>query len=220
MRYFTADLHIGDKTIARWRRFPTVEEHDGALLSRINGCVGADDELWLLGDLCRPNLASVRALRRSIACKHVHVILGNHDKRSLFETLMREEGLFESVGYYAEIGKVRREGYKLCLSHYPMLDWNRAIHGAYMLHGHIHSQPAEEERGALPAGMAGSPRDNAHDGMGMSGYNAWCREQGIRRYDVGVDANGYQPVSVEEILAYLPDDITWRRMHHLPDDWT
>lgn len=218
-RYFTADLHTGDKAIARWRRFATVAAHDEAIIAGINGRVAEDDELWILGDVCHPNLASVRAVREAIACRHVRVIVGNHDKRSLFETLMREEGLFEGVEYYAEVGKVRREGYKLCLSHYPMLDWNRAIHGAYMLHGHIHSQPAEDEAGrgrlGLPPGMEGQPHDATRGGMGLRGYNAWCRDQGIRRYDVGVDANGYRPVSAGEVVAYLPDDVTWRRMHHL-----
>lgn len=225
MLFFSSDLHLGDKAIIRWRGFPSVSAHDQAILAAINRRVGLDDELWLLGDLCHPNRASVRALREGIRCEHVHVIVGNHDKQSLFQNLMREERLFESVDYYAEVGKVRREGYKLCLSHYPMLDWNRAIHGAYMLHGHIHSQPADDEPTApngepvATAAMAGRPHDNTRDGMGMRGYNAWCREQGIRRFDVGVDANGYAPVSVEEIRAYLPDDASWRRMHHLPDDW-
>lgn len=67
--------------------------------------------------------------------------------------------------------------------------------------------------------MSGRPHDNAHEGMGMRDYNAWCREQGIRRYDVGVDANGYAPVSAGEVVAYLPGDETWRRMHGLPADW-
>lgn len=218
-RFFTADLHVGDKAIAGWRRFSSVEAHDAAIIAGINGRVGARDELWLLGDLCHPNLASVRRLRNSINCENIHVIVGNHDKRSLFETLMREEHLFASVDYYAELGKVKREGYKFCLSHYPMLDWNRAIHGAYMLHGHIHSQPADTEEHGIVPGMEGRPHDNTRNGMGMRGYNTWCREQGIRRYDVGVDANTYQPVSAEEIMAYLPDDSAWRRMHHLPDDW-
>lgn len=219
MRFFTADLHIGDKAIAHWRRFESVQAHDAAVLAGINGRVDSGDELWILGDVCRTNLASIRAVREAIACGHVHVIVGNHDKRSPFETLMREERLFESVDYYAEVGKVRREGYKFCLSHYPMLDWNRAIHGAYMLHGHIHSLPAVKEGGRVAPGMAGRPRDSVHDGMGMSGYNAWCRDQGVRRYDVGVDANGYAPVSAEEIVAYLPDDASWRKTHGLPDDW-
>lgn len=218
-RFFTADLHVGDKAIAGWRRFSSVEAHDVAVVGGINERVDRDDELWLLGDICHPNRASIRRLRAAINCEHIHVIVGNHDKRSLFENLMRDEHLFESVDYYAELGKVRREGYKFCLSHYPMLDWNRAIHGAYMLHGHIHSQPADGENPGLAPGMAGRPHDNTRDGMGMRGYNAWCREQGIRRYDVGVDANGYHPVSAEEIMAYLPGDAEWRNMHHLPADW-
>lgn len=45
-----------------------------------------------------------------------------------------------------------------------------------MLHGHIHS-----------------------DGS----YNLCNRETGIRRYDVGVDANGYMPVSIKKIEEFL-----------------
>lgn len=214
-RYFTSDLHIADKAIARWRGFSSPSEHDAMILEGINATAAEGDELWILGDICHPNLASVRAFRTSVNCAHVHVIVGNHDKRSLFETCMHEEHLFESVGYYAELGKVRREGYKFCLSHYPMLDWNRATHGSYMLHGHIHSLPEDAK------GEAGqnAPRDITRGGMGMRGYNALCRDGGIRRYDVGVDANGYRPVSAEQIVSYLPDDATWRAMHGLPHDW-
>ncbi len=189
MRYFTADLHIGDKAIARWRQAASVEEHDAVLLDAINRTVGAEDELWILGDVCRPNVASVKAVRDAIACEHVSIIVGNHDERSKFLTC----GGFETVEYYAEIGKVARDGYKLCLSHYPMLDWNRAIHGAYMLHGHIHSLPAAP--GPVP--------DVEHGGMGMRGYNEWCRAQGRRRFDVGVDACGYAPVSIDQIIAFF-----------------
>lgn len=217
-RYFTSDLHITDKAIARWRGFPSTDEHDAMVLGKLNATVAEEDELWILGDICHPNLASIRTFRTSIACAHVHVIIGNHDKRSLYETLMHKEHLFESVGYYAEVGKVRREGYKFCLSHYPMLDWNRATHGSYMLHGHIHSLPKDLADVAVGARQDG-PRDVTQGGMGMRGYNALCRDNGIRRYDVGVDANGYHPVSAEQIISRLPDDATWRALHGLPDDW-
>ena len=54
MRYFTADLHLGDKPIISWRGFgDDVAAHDAMILSRLNERVGEDDELWLLGDLCR-----------------------------------------------------------------------------------------------------------------------------------------------------------------------
>ena len=202
MHYFTADLHLGDKTIAHWRGFASVEEHDAFIQAGL-AQLAPDDELWLLGDLCRQNVASAQALRAAIPCEQVHVIVGNHDAGPKFETC----GGFASVDYYAQVGKVTREGYKFVMSHYPMLDWDRAFHGSYMLHGHIHSLPTECADG-LPA-----PQDRAHGGFGMRGYNEWNRAQGIRRYDVGMDANAYRPVSAEQIVAFFPDDARWAEMH-------
>jgi len=204
MNFFTSDLHIGDKTIARWRGFDSVEAHDGLLLSRLAERVGADDELWILGDVCKATVAAVRALREALACERVHVVIGNHDTGSKFLTC----GGWASVDYYAQVGKVAREGYKFVMSHYPMLDWDRAFHGSYMLHGHIHSLPAEGGTAGLP-----TPVDRSNGGLGLRGYNEWNRDHGVRRYDVGVDANGYAPVSAEQIVAFFPDDATWREMH-------
>ncbi len=64
----------------------------------------------------------------------------------------------------------------LVLCHYPLMDWPSLRHGAIHLHGHLHA-PAS--------------------------YNEWNRRQGLLRYDVGVDANGYAPVSLDEVLAYF-----------------
>ncbi len=204
MRYFTADLHLGDKPIISWRGFgDDVAAHDAMILSRLNERVGEDDELWLLGDLCRARIEDVMAMRESIACRTVHVVVGNHDSRSKFVTC----GLFDSVDYYAQVGRHKRDGYKFVMSHYPMLDWDRAYHGSFMLHGHIHSLPVE------PGGDV-APLDAHAGGMGMRGYNVWNAKHGVRRYDVGVDANGYYPVSAEEILAAMPSDAEWSAMHH------
>ena len=142
-------------------------------------------------------------MRESIACRTVHVVVGNHDSRSKFVTC----GLFDSVDYYAQVGRHKRDGYKFVMSHYPMLDWDRAYHGSFMLHGHIHSLPVE------PGGDV-APLDAQAGGMGMRGYNVWNAKHGVRRYDVGVDANGYYPVSAEEILAAMPSDAEWSAMHH------
>lgn len=73
-----------------------------------------------------------------------------------------------------EFGLDKRR-YQLC--HYPIADWNGKGSGAYHLHGHIHSHGME--------------------------YNEACRERGLRRYDVGMDANGYCPVSLEQICAFF-----------------
>ncbi|MDO4797615.1 MAG: GNAT family N-acetyltransferase [Coriobacteriales bacterium] len=203
-RVFTADLHVGNKIIARWRGFgDDVDAHDDFVLCHLEEHLLADDELWILGDVCRPRVADVRRLRAAIPCEHVSVIVGNHDTRSKFVTA----GGFDVVEYYAHVGKVRRDGYKFVLSHYPMLDWDRAYHGSYMLHGHIHSLPPESEL-----------TDFGHGGNTMRNYNGQMRELGIRRYDVGVDANHMAPVTAQQVIAALPSDQEWTTLHGLPVD--
>ena len=203
-RVFTADLHLGDKAIARWRGFgEDVRAHDELIVNRLEACLAPDDELWLLGDVCRPRVEDVLRLRALIPCEHINVIVGNHDARSKFVTA----GGFETVEYYAHVGRVRREGYRFVLSHYPMLDWDRAYHGSYMLHGHIHSLSAQSRQ-----------VDGGSGGMGMRGYNERMRAEGIRRYDVGVDANDMAPVTAEQIVAALPSNDEWTARHGLPVD--
>ena len=65
---------------------------------------------------------------------------------------------------------------RIILCHYPFAEWDCARHGSLHLHGHIHSSPE---------------------------YNLAQREAGMFRYDVGVDANNYAPVSLKEIEAFF-----------------
>lgn len=67
-------------------------------------------------------------------------------------------------------------GLRIALMHYPLLEWFKQRHGSLMLHGHIHS---------------------------TGEYNEENRKNGIRRYDVGVDANHYYPVSLEQIKTFF-----------------
>lgn len=75
------------------------------------------------------------------------------------------------------IVKLNIHGKKLILSHFPLMDWASMAHGSWHLHGHIHS-----------CGTV---------------YNELNRRQGLMRYDVGVDANGYLPVSLDELRAWF-----------------
>ena len=71
---------------------------------------------------------------------------------------------------------VSLNGRYFALMHYPMLSWPKKNNGSIHLHGHIHSDES---------------------------YNLKNREDGILRYDVGVDANQYLPVSVQQILRFF-----------------
>ena len=84
-----------------------------------------------------------------------------------------DQSLFSWVKEYAEL---KYEGYQFILFHYPIAEWNGFYHGAIHLRGHQHN-PAQV---------------NVHN-----------RDNGFRRYDVGVDANHQMPVSIVDIINFL-----------------
>lgn len=89
-----------------------------------------------------------------------------------------DERLFKEVHKLTEIHVgVRGTNYSITLCHFPMLSWPKSRHGSIHLHGHIHSRGSE--------------------------YNLQMKTEGVRRYDVGVEANNYLPVSLEEVLSFM-----------------
>lgn len=85
----------------------------------------------------------------------------------------RSFNFFEEVTMYKEINY---DKHRFVLMHYPIMDWNHMYHGSYMLHGHLHNQAI---------------------------YNHKNKTEGLRRYDVGVDANNFMPVSVDKIVRFF-----------------
>ena len=84
-----------------------------------------------------------------------------------------ENYLFESISDYKEINYMNTQ---FILFHYPILEWNSFFRGSIHLHGHQHNH---------------------------ADYNLQNLQNGIRRYDVGVDANNMSPVSADEIIAFF-----------------
>lgn len=86
-----------------------------------------------------------------------------------------DESLFEEI---CDFKVIKYNGFVFSLMHYPLLEWPHFFHQGIHLHGHQHNH---------------------------KDYNLKMREEGIRRYDVGVDANEYRPISIEEILAFMEE---------------
>lgn len=84
-----------------------------------------------------------------------------------------DRSLFEWVKDYHSLSYQKRQ---FILFHYPIAEWDRSHHGSIHLHGHQHNKAA---------------------------HNAANAEQELLRYDVGVDANGMAPVSIEEVLNFF-----------------
>ena len=205
MIWFTADTHFGHSNIlgGNQRPFGSIEQMNARLIAAINERVSCRDTLYVLGDFSyRTTVAEALRLRERINCEHVRLIRGNHDKDwGLLEPPARDvvrngrggakrgsgsamrpapaasaDAPFEAVLDYLELKPGECHGTRMVLSHYPMLSWNGKRRGSIQLHGHIHADRA---------------------------YNERNRQRGILRYDVGVDANGYAPVSRDEILDFF-----------------
>ena len=67
------------------------------------------------------------------------------------------------------------QGRWFIMCHFPLLSWNGMYRGSFHLHGHQHNPPE---------------------------YNLANRAAGVKRIDVGVDAQAMSPVSIEEIIAF------------------
>lgn len=85
-----------------------------------------------------------------------------------------DESLFEDIYDFLEL-----KGYcstSISLMHYAMPEWSKSRHGSIHLHGH---------------------QRNGFE------YNMQMKEQGIKRYDVGVDGNVYFSVNLNQILKFM-----------------
>ncbi len=157
--FFTSDTHFGDHRTLNIhnRAFGSVAEMDAALVAGWNAAVGADDEVWHLGDVARRAADVELLLARLNGAKHL--IAGNNDPPGT-----RAAVGWTSVADYAELDL---DGRKLVLCHYPFRSWSGQHRGSINLHGHSHGRLKP-----LP-----------------------------RQHDVGVDARGFRPVTLEEIVG-------------------
>lgn len=187
MIFFTSDLHLGhEKAITFSQRpFANVEEMNNVLIDNINKTVDKDDELWVLGDFSfKISRDEVREWRNRIICKHVHLVTGNHDRD------YSDDHIFQSVQPYKEL---KTEYGKVILFHYPIWEWSSMHYGTIHLHGHIHST-GDYNKNNLK--MKCCDRFS-------SGHLVKDENLRLRIYDVGVDANEYRPISLEEIAALM-----------------
>ncbi len=173
MVYFTSDMHFGHQNVISHtnRPYADVEAMDRALIDNWNRRVQPKDEVYILGDITMKGPEYAEEILGQLRGRK-YLILGNHDYFA-DNKKFHPEWYFEWVKDY-HLLKWQNERFVLC--HYPFEEWNYCRHGAYHLHGHIHSSPD---------------------------YNTAMRARGMLRYDVGVDANHYAPVALQEILSFF-----------------
>lgn len=177
MEMFIADTHFGHENILEECRthFRSVEEMDERILENINRKMNKSDTLYILGDFSFRSKRDPREYLEAIRPKKV-LILGNHD-RDWLRHLSEEEKARYFLGIHEQFS-LKRNGIELHLCHFPRLAWSRSHYFAQSLSlcGHIHdardTTPAARLFPLVPC-----------------------------QYNVGVDVNGFEPVTLAETVA-------------------
>ncbi|WP_169974017.1 phosphoesterase [Campylobacter sp. RM16191] len=162
--FFTSDLHFGHKSVLNFcpcfRNFRSVDEMDHRLIELWNYTVGANDEIYNLGDFSfYRDIEKTISISKRLNGKHT-LILGNHDElikenRDELLKMSKFDGnrLFEEIVDYKELAlKFKDDGYRLVLFHYPILEWNKGHYGSILLYGHVHDSISPLKGRALNVG--------------------------------------------------------------------
>lgn len=176
--WFQSDQHFYHSNVIKYsnRPFENVEEMNNTIINNINEVVMPDDDLWLLGDFIFGTAGKAKDILRRINCKNLYYVFGNHDKEMRKEEI---RGFFKSMDEYKEItinDPSTNLPQKICMMHYPHLEWNQCFRGSWMLHGHTH---------------------------GNLKYPEMLSNHKIT--DVGVDCWNYYPVSYTELKTLFKD---------------
>lgn len=131
--FVTADLHFNHAGILNFTRrpFKDVASMNQGLIDRWNAVVGPTDEVYVVGDFGFSNkrdpLEDIFAELKG----RKHLIIGNHDEQNRTVLALG----WESQQHYL---KLRWEGKRAILCHYPLETWDGAHRGYIHLHGHSH----------------------------------------------------------------------------------
>ena len=182
MIYFTADTHFRHGKIIDYslRPFADIDEHDQTLITNWNNAVHPEDEVYILGDFIFTRDRNDVEKMTRRLHGKKYLILGNHDRFELCQ------GSFEWVkDYYV----LEAHGLKWVLFHFPLLIWwkqTKTVH----LHGHVHNK----------AENMNSPFQRQYQFLASQ----------ERCFNVGVDVNGFAPVSAEALVRRLQPTATSR----------
>ena len=148
--WFTSDTHFGHTNIAGpkvsvwkngYRNFNSVQEMNDALVTNINKIVGEDDILYHLGDWSFGGIHNIYYFRKSLICKNIHLMLGNHDQHITNKDIKFHDTSFNPIDLFTSVQEVKTEKIGKSyfhLSHYSHQVWPGSHKGVIHLFGHSH----------------------------------------------------------------------------------
>lgn len=176
--FFTSDLHFNHEGVIGYcrRPFSNVEEMNETLIKNWNDTVKDTSTIFCLGDFAWGKIDMWRPIVERLK-GHIILIKGNHDFKQLKSQAQFDE-LFEHSLLQINIEIEKR---KIILNHYPLLCYAGIYREkkdlVYNLHGHIHTMK---------------------NSIGKD-FERYTTLAYPTQYDVGVDMNGYKPISWKQV---------------------
>jgi len=137
--FFTSDTHFSHNAILEYanRPFSDIKTHDEILIKNWNNSVPSDGIVIHQGDfsmgLRSEKLKWILESLNGI----IYLIKGNHEKDIMKKAWARL--YFENIQLRYDIDIIHNgEIITIIADHYPLLTWNKKIHGSYHTHGHCH----------------------------------------------------------------------------------
>lgn len=136
MIYYISDTHLGDLKVFNkcHRPFANLEEMHSVIIDKWNNKVGNNDKVYVLGDLVDEDKPELLKVFKKLNGKK-HLIVGNHDTKNL--CFIKESNIFDSIDF---IKLIEDLNHKVCLCHYPLMDWMEFNRNGLHIYGHIHNK--------------------------------------------------------------------------------
>ena len=166
--FFTSDTHWGHFNISKYchRPFNSRSEMDNALIDNWNKVVPQDGIVVHCGDFMLPHKEDIKEYEKVLKKLNGNILLCRGNHDRIPLSIEPQGKLISVV----DVAMVYVDGVKIMASHYPML----AYPADYQVFGHIHT---------LSDGICHGIDGDVNNRMRKT------------QYDVGVDQNGYKPVS-------------------------
>lgn len=140
--FFTGDLHLNDPRMLTFtnpdgtfcRPFASVREHDDYICDNWQDTVGANDTVYLTGDIAS-DFAGIDRIGRLNGEKHL--ILGNNDKLN---------ALCYAYGFESVRACVAFPEYRFIASHRPIHERDFDGRFTHNVHAHVHCNLIEDAR--------------------------------------------------------------------------
>ena len=192
--WFTSDTHFWHENIIKYcdRPFRNAEEMNSELIRRWNETVPEDGIVFHLGDFCHGSPKQWNDILHSLHGK-IFLILGNHDMKYY------RGGDMSGFEYVTQQMTIRVGAQSIILNHNPFLCYGGSYRNVWQLFGHVHSGPF------------------SHTGLDHPRLKILFPMQ----YDVGVDNNGFHPVSFAYVKQQIETQVAKaRKASGIPEEKT